>query len=440
MAQRVTGRRTVTKTARAKADVNRAEMGTSGLKRSYGRVDEEFLRELRGTQGIKVYREMRENDDIVGAVLFAIQYLIRQVKWTVNPGGTSPEANERAAFIRTALFEDMSFTWEDTLTEILTMLVYGWAYLEVVYKIRGGESDDPAMKSRFTDGRIGWRKWALRAQTTLDRWAFDEDGSGGIRGMWQTQEKGSAVLVPIEKALLFRTTTERNNPEGRSLLRSAYRAWYFKKNMQQLEGIGAERDLAGYPYISVEGDDAPDIWDANDPDMVTLKASLETIIKSIRRDDQEGAILPGWAKLQLLSAPSRRQFDVGAVITRYDTRIAMTVLADFVLIGHDAVGSKALSVSKVDLFGTAMDGIVGSISSVVNRYAIPALLKVNGLPMDEQPTLSGAHVLGVDLAGLGEFIGKLTSAGAAIFPNQRLEAHLLAEADLPSDVVSVEEA
>lgn len=89
------------------------EIGSSGLKRWGGHVDEEFLRELRGLRAIKVYREMRDNDDIIGAVMFAFEYLAKQIEWRIDPGGDDTEADERAEFVRTCLFEDMSQSWQD---------------------------------------------------------------------------------------------------------------------------------------------------------------------------------------------------------------------------------------------------------------------------------------------------------------------------------------
>ena len=49
--------------------------------------------------------------------------------------------------------------------------------------------------------------------------------------------------------------------------------------------------------------------------------------------------------LKLLSTGGRRQFDTNAIIARYDARIAMSCLADFILLGHDKVGTLALLVA-----------------------------------------------------------------------------------------------
>ena len=73
------------------------EIGDTGLQRGYGTLAEEFLRELQGPRGMRVYREMSRNDAIIGAMLFAIEQLARQVKWLVEPARKGEQASERVA-------------------------------------------------------------------------------------------------------------------------------------------------------------------------------------------------------------------------------------------------------------------------------------------------------------------------------------------------------
>ena len=60
------------------------EIGRSGQKRYGGILYEEFLTELQGIRGVRTYLEMSENDDVIGAILFAIKMLIRQTSWNVQ--------------------------------------------------------------------------------------------------------------------------------------------------------------------------------------------------------------------------------------------------------------------------------------------------------------------------------------------------------------------
>ena len=75
----------------------KAEVGRSGLSRMAGVINEEWLTQLNSlTKSNKAYREMRDNDPVVGAIFFTIDMLCRQVKWTVKPGGENTQALEKA--------------------------------------------------------------------------------------------------------------------------------------------------------------------------------------------------------------------------------------------------------------------------------------------------------------------------------------------------------
>ena len=75
------------------------ETGVTGLRRAGGYVQDEFLPQLTGYRGIQVYREMRDNDPVVGAILYAIDKLLRQVKWRVQPASTRVEDQRSAKFV-----------------------------------------------------------------------------------------------------------------------------------------------------------------------------------------------------------------------------------------------------------------------------------------------------------------------------------------------------
>ena len=176
--------------------------------------------------------------------------------------------------------------------------------------------------------------------------------------------------------MLFRTESAKDNPEGRSILRNAYRPWYFKRRIQEIEAIGVERDLAGLPVFHAPN--GIDIWDVNDPEMVNTHASLLKMVKNIRRDEYEGLVLPYGYEFELVSTGGTRQFDTNAIINRYDTKIAQTVLADFIMLGHEKVGSFALSSDKTELFSVAISSFLDIICETFNSQGIPSLIDING--------------------------------------------------------------
>lgn len=405
------------------------EYGSIGQRRYAGIFSEEFLRELQGTRGIEIYREMSENDDVCGAILYAIETLIRQSTWSVQPGGSSAKDAECAEFVESCM-NDMQDTWTDTISEILSFLTYGWSYHEIVYKRRTGNSRDPRLNSRYTDGLIGWQKLPIRSQETLFRWEYDEQDN--LLGMTQLPPPRYVMAtIPIEKALHFRTKSRKNNPEGRSILRTAYRDWYFKRRIQEIEGMGIERDLAGLPILKAPP--GVSIWDASDPAMAESFSRAEAIVRNVRRDATEGLVLPYEWDFQLLTSGGRRQFDTNAIIERYDTRIAMTTLSDFILLGHQNVGSFALSSDKTELFSMALGSYLDIICEVFNNQGIPRLISMNAehfSGITDYPKLSHGDVETPNLQELSNFIHQLTGCGV-IIPDEALEDHMRQLANLP---------
>ena len=403
------------------------EYGRVGANRYGGSFFEEFLPELRGADGIKIYKEMADNDDMIGAVLFAIKMLIRQASWTVQPQGTTAADKKAAEFVESCL-HDMSSTWTDTLSEILSFLTYGWSVVEIVYKRRMGRKRDPRLESKFDDGYIGWQKLPIRAQESLYEWEFDSDDN--LTAFVQMPAPDFEIIrIPVEKILLFRTESRKENPEGRSILRNAYKSYYHKKRIQEIEGIGIDRDLAGFPLlIAPEG---MNIWE-----MPEKFAEAMAFVQNIRRDAMEGFVLPGGWELKLLSTGGARQFDTNAVIQRYDQAIARTVLADFILLGSQNVGSWALSSDKTRLFAMAIGAYLDIVTEVFNRQAIPALIDVNGkvfAGITDYPRLEHGDIETQDLNALGTFVKEMVGIGA-ITPDKNLENYLREQASLPQNL------
>lgn len=415
----------------AKPDLT--ELGTSGLRRSGGFIHEEFLTQLRGKRGLLTYREMADNDPVIGSILYAIEKVVLRLDWRVDPYDDSDAAKELAEFIDTCL-EDMSDSFDQTLASILSMLVYGFSFHEIVYKVRGGDNKDPQKNSKYSDGKIGWRKWGIRSQETLNNWLMDE--TGGIQGFRQMDPTGGGFRdIPIEKGLLFRTTVNKNNPEGRSLLRNSFRPWYYKRRIEEIEAIGIERDLAGLPVAKVPPEY---LSSGKTAAQQTVLDTITNIVQNIKRNEQEGVVFPlmfdengnEMFKLELLSSGGTRQFDTDKVITRYDQRIAMSVLTDFILLGHERVGSFSLGSQKMDLWTMSIDAIAKSIAEVINQYAIPRLMKLNSMDTELTPYVTYGQVSSVDLGELADYVQKLTAAGV-LMPDEKLEAYLREQASLP---------
>ena len=91
------------------------ELGDSGLQRYSGYIFEEFEKKLQGANKYRVYKEMSENDPTINAIIYAIEYLIRQTEWWVEPFSKSPEDVEKAQFLQSCM-DDMEHTWQEMLS------------------------------------------------------------------------------------------------------------------------------------------------------------------------------------------------------------------------------------------------------------------------------------------------------------------------------------
>ncbi|MNB76617.1 hypothetical protein D3C75_232860 [compost metagenome] len=404
---------------------NYKQLGVSGLRRQGGYVYEEFLPELRWPRAADIYQEMSENDPVIGSILYLAEMMIRNTDWSAVAASDKPEDVAAAEFLSSCM-EDMDTAWPDTISEILSMLPYGFSFHEVIYKIRRGpESSSGKYRSKYNDGKIGWRRMPIRSQASLHEWKFDDDGD--IKAFVQlAMPNYRPVEIPLDRGLLFRTKVSRDNPEGRSLLRSAYRPWYFKKRIEEIEGIGVERDLAGLPVLTAPP--GMNLWDTEDEVMVALKANAEALVSSIRRDAEEGILLPDGWDLKLLASSSSRQFDTNAIINRYDNRIAITMLSDLILIGGEKTGSFALAEAKQSLLATALSAQIWNIAEIFNNYAVPKLMKFNNFKVTEYPRIEPGQIT---TPPLKEIALLLRSMGVEISGDMELQNYLRRSASMP---------
>lgn len=404
-----------------------AEIGVTGLLRTrgVGYVYEEWLTQLDTFRQKAVYREMRDNDAVIGALFFALEMILRKAEWKVEAAqGKKGEAY--AEFVDSCM-NDMSHTWEDMIAECVSMFTFGFSLFETVYKRRQGP--DGRNSSKYDDGLIGWRKHADRAQESILYWIWDDEG--GLQGAVQLAAPDyHTVPIPIEKLLLFRTTSMKNNPEGRSILRNCFRSWFFKRRIEEIEGIGIERDLCGIPvlYTSQEALEA----------MGGQSAAIK-LVTNIRQDDQAGVVLPlaydekgnPLVKLELLRSAGAKQTDPNATIGRYNIDILNTILAGFVQFGQGPTGSRSLHMSATQIFTLAISAFMDSVAAVMNRIAIPRLMQLNKMDLKLAPKLVPGDIGVRDLEELSTYIQQLSQSGITFFDTKTSD-YLRKVARLPS--------
>lgn len=392
---------------------------------SWGLRQDEFLPELRGERGIRRLREMAENDPVCGAILSAMDLMVRSTPWRVEDG--SEAARE--------LIDDCLENLEDTpfemfLSDVLSFLPFGFSLFEIVAR---RPDKDPKRK-----GRVTLHALAPRAQWTIDR--FETDRTGKVLGVHQMATTGNA-FIPYDKLLHFRTASKQNDPTGVSVLRTAYTSWYFKNRIQEIEAVAIERELNGLPVFRIPSEYLS--ADAT-PEQVAFANKVATMGRDVKRNEQGYMVLPSdyfedidgkltnnrMVEFELAASKGTRDIKTGEVIIRYQQNMATSALADFVLLGMNDRGSFALSQSKADLFLKALEGYLDAIASVLNRKLVPKLLAWNGIPLTDAPKIVHGRVAPVDLKEFGDYIARLAGVGVQL-TDTASEAHLRAAAGLP---------
>ena len=424
-------------------ELGKVELGQGGSNTKDGTIRaDEFLPDLKGKRAIRKYREMRDNDSTIGAIMYATEQVLRDVDYYVEPANDTDEAKKEADFVKSIL-EDMEHSLDDHISEALSHLTFGFSIFEVVYKRRRGPDFRAGKKySKYTDGRIGVRKLASRAQWTIERFDVDKT-TGDVLGVRQEQNYGiKSILIPANKVLHYKTTNTNNDPSGRSILRNAYSSYQYLKNLQSIEAIAVERELHGVPIGRIAAEYlSPDATS----DQASVRAQMEKILRDLKFNEQGYALLPSdvyrdadgkptnqrIVDIELIASNGTRNIDIHPIVQRYQHDIARSVMAEFLMLGAGQNGSYALSKSKTDLFLRSMESYINSIFDVLNKQLVEPLWHMNGLNFDLMPKICAGDVAPHDLRELGAYLRNLNGANIDLSDQEDIVNALLANAELP---------
>lgn len=342
------------------------EVGVTGLAQFTGLIFQEPLVELRGKEAYKRYNEMRLNSPIIGALLLSIENPLRSTSWEFH----SDVENDPRLELLEAARENMQHSWNDHISEAVTFIPFGFAMFEMCYE--------------QIDGQWLWRSLSPRGQDTVYRWLYAEERNGLQDENPKQRLKGFVQLapphyhptpIPIERLMIYRLHTERDNPEGRSILRTAWIPYYYIKHLGQLEAIALERMGAGLPVMTMPPGATTGGADTDD-------AKAAKIVRNIRNDEQSGIVEPDGWKFRFETPGSASVPDFDKVINRYEKRILTSALAQFLMLGQDGVGALALSKDQTDFFTMSVNAVGDIIAETFTQIAIPQIMELNGMDCD----------------------------------------------------------
>lgn len=385
----------------------RAELGDSGTRMLHGIITEEYNPQLQGVQGIRVYDEMRKSDGTVRAALLACTLPIQRAEWFVNPASDSEEDKEIANVVEHILFDWMDITWDDFLRQALLMIPFGVMLFEKVYGTKEHEGKT----------YVAIEKMAPRLPKSILQWELP-DRTFGIQ---QIRQDGVLAMIPGAKLVIFVNEREGDNWWGNSMIRPAYKHWYYKVNFYKIDALAFERQGLGVPVIEMP----QGYTDADEK-------QAQKAAQNLRSNEDAFMLLPPQYKAYFMDMGSHTTRDPEKSINHHNKEILQSVLAQFLELGSTKTGSgsHALSQDHSDLFLKAMESIANNFLSEVNKNLVKEIVDLNFNDVKNYPVVDYSGISKVDMQALGTAYSQLVTAGA-ITPTDDDQQYLRAAMGLP---------
>jgi len=402
-----------------------SEQGYVGLKVSSGQILEEANVQFRTPYFFRVREEMI-NDPTVAAGFNVYKMFLARVPWCVEPPvGATEQQKARAKFVQQCM-TDMENSWGSFISEVLTYLEYGHSIHEKVFRRRLR-----ANGSRYNDGLVGLRKLSPRAQETIAKWYFSDDGRDLVaigQSLKNLQDSGRVVPtantnkdgfieISRDKFLLFAADATKGNPQGRSLLKPIYLAYKRMQMLQEQELTGVAKDSAGLPVIQIPPQYMAE--DAGEAEKAVYEMT-KTIVDNLANGTQRGIVFPKLVDtetkqemftIDLLDRKGNPQYDINEIIRRYQHDILVALSVDVIAMGQDKGGSFALSSAKTSLLAIALDHRLREIADVLNNDLIPQIFSLNGWSDTELPKFVPGDLDNVDMSDFSAFIQRIGAVG-----------------------------
>lgn len=396
-----------------------AELGYSSPSPWTSWTREERVPELRDKLGLRVFYDMKRADGTVRGALRLLKTPIQAARWFIEPASDSTVDKSIAEFVEKNLFVELSQPWSRFIEDALLMCDFGYMAFEKVWDYN-------------KDGKLIISKLAPRHPLDIQDWVWDENGGPDAFIMEPISILGTdtvprnfnlptsngyttgidpKITIPIQKALIFTLEQEAGDLRGISILRSAYKHYFYKDTLYKIDAIQKERHGIGVPLIRMP--------------MGFSKADREladNLGRNLRTNERAHITIPmnwevAFAKLE------GQPVDCLRSIEHHDMKIKSNILAPF-------MDEANVNPDSLDVYYKATRYIANTLCDTVNKYLIPQLVGMNftrgNNPMLRVRRIGEEEALRTLSFAFRNFVG-----AGAIRPDDPLEKFLRSELDLP---------
>jgi hypothetical protein len=383
------------------------EMGYAYLSPFTAWTREEWNPKLRDKQGLREYYKMKRQDGIIRGSLRMLKTPIQAGRWFIEPAETNTANDLKIAdFVARILFYGLNVTWSRLLDDILLCCEYGHMVFEKVY-----DWADTSMGRKLV-----LKKLAPRHPLDIREWKYDSNGGPDGIVMEPTEATGfdDPQFIPIEKLAIFSLEAEAGDMTGISVLRSAYKHYYYKDTLYRIDAIQKERHAIGVPIIKL-----PPGFTTDD------KKLAQELGRNLRTNDRAHVVLPPNWEFMFAKLEGQR-VDCLESVKHHNEMIQANVLAPFLTDSN-------VDPRSTDMFMKSTRYIGNTIADVFNSHIIPQLVDINfRLGRDRlYPKLVVRRVGEWEDVRTMSFAFRNFVGAGAIIPDDVLDAFLRKEMDLP---------
>jgi phage gp29-like protein len=389
------------------------EIGAPGTQIFGGTLmQQDYNPDLQAPASYDIYDKMRFSDGQVGAALKVIKLPILRAHWEVEPASDSAQDREIAEFCERDL-RNMTTSFAATLRQIMLHLDYGSHPFEEVWEVRD-------------DGLVHLRKLAPRHPRSVLRWLSDENG--GFAGIQQGAIKASGwslVDIPGSKLVNFVNEQEGANFRGISILRQAYKHWFYKDGMYRIDAIANEKRTVSIDIGTIK----PGAVNKD-----SVKESLERALMTFHAHEKNYFVEDEENYTYRLETGGVSRGNANAImasIDHHDLRILRAVIAEFVAMGSGSTGSLAMHKDKTGFFLMALEATSDNIAETITAYLLKRWVDYNWR-VTEYPRMKYSRLDTRDTAQLAQAVNQLMSV-KALTAGEDTERELRVLLDLPEE-------
>ncbi|QYC52510.1 hypothetical protein [Salmonella phage SSBI34] len=408
-----------------------SEMGTIAMSKI--QIDSERMKaeEVRWPQLIGTVESMKQDATVATGLDALYMFVEKAFKEHKVIPGESEEAKEAAKFIDYLLKNMDGQTLRQFARDAATFSEYGFSVFEKVYT--------PVKTGKYA-GRFKIKKLAFRPQASLNKsnpFVYGEDGQEviGVKqslsafqnytkadfGIATEISRAGDVTIPANKLMIMTTGGTASAAMGVSPLVGCYRAWREKILIENLEVVGATKDMGGVIELKI-------------PSQILNKAAIDPtsaeaeMVKGLMEDaanahsgEQSFFMLPSDMKD---NAPQYsmtlkgidgvgKQYSTQDLINARKKSILDRLGAGFLNVGNDEQGSYNLSESKQTIHTQYVQRVNDIILECINENLIPQVLALNGIRLSEEdmPKVKAGLIVDIDMEGFSKAIQRIGAVG-----------------------------